>query len=339
MSKSVCQRNCDQCRMQASCQGCSICEMPFCRKDCDRCFSLCPEHAASFAQLRHVGGGSIALKENRCQELPYMIPIIPDRLTEKMTFDCDIIGIHGANFFSSNGENIARLYRRKGIRDALNLAHETENVLEFYVRDRTLEGFWDKRKEIYRQLSDFRWKTIISPNFSVYEDAPRMDHLYNIKRSTIIYNEMLDAGLPAVPDVSWFNVIDLDQWIKEINEKNVKHIAFSFQVVGTGGRAANTYVHYAAGFRYLLEQIPDDVSLILAGIVSPKRLAFILDGAEARKVSILNQSAYIHSRRGRLSETNLLAPPQMSKNQIFLRNIAFYEKEYRRIINAKEQRE
>ena len=128
MSKSVCQRNCDQCRMQAYCQGCSICEMPFCRKDCDRCFSLCPDHAASFAQLRHVGGGSIALKENRSQELPYMIPVIPDRLTEKMTFDCDVIGIHGANFFSSNGENIARLYRRN-LRQKHSVQSRQENFL------------------------------------------------------------------------------------------------------------------------------------------------------------------------------------------------------------------
>ena len=332
MSKSVCQRKCSECRMQAYCQGCSICEKAFCKKDCERCFSLCPDRFASFAHLRSVGGGSISLCSNEEKALPHMIPIVPDRLTEKMKFD--VVGIHGANFFTSNGENVARIYRKKGIQDALNLENEPENVLEFYVKDRTLEGFWDNRKEIYKQLAEFRWKAIISPNFSVYEDAPRMDHLYNIKRSTIIYNEMLDAGLPAIPDISWFNVIDLEQWAKEISAKRVKHIAFSFQVVGTGGRAANTYIHYAAGFRYLLEHIPSDVNIILAGIVSPNRLENVLDGTSCN-FSVLNQSAYIHSRRGRLSESNL-SPPEMTKNQIFLRNIAFYEKQYRRIKDAEE---
>ena len=334
MSKSVCQRKCSECSMLAFCQGCSICEKPFCKKDCDRCFSLCPDRFASFAHLRNVGGGNISLQTNTPKELPHMIPVIPDRLTEKIKFN--VIGIHGANFFTSNGENVARVYRKKGIKDALNIENETDNVLEFYVKDRTLEGFWDNRREVYRQLKEFSWKAIISPNFSVYEDAPRMDHLYNIKRSTIIYNEMLDAGLPAIPDVSWFNVIDLEQWAKEINEKSVKQIAFSFQVVGTGGRAANTYIHYAAGFRYLLEHIPQDIRIILAGVVSPNRLKNIFDGVNCR-FSVLNQSAYIHSRRGRLSESNL-SPPEMNKNQIFLRNIEFYEKEYRRICNAKEQR-
>lgn len=331
MKETLCKRLCSECRLYAYCQGCSLCEKAFCANDCERCFTLCPDRLSSFAHLRSVGGGLISLKENEAMNLPYMIPILPDRMSEKMHFD--VIGIHGANFFSSNGENIARKYRQCGIKETLNLSSEGDNVLEFYVRDRTLEGFWDNRKEIYKQLAEFRWKAIISPNFSVYEDAPRIDHLYNIKRSTIVYNEMLDAGLPAVPDVSWFNVIDLDQWKKELREKSIKQIAFSFQVVGTGGRAANTYVHYASGLRYLLEGIEEDVQLILAGVVSPKRLDIILDGV-ANRVSILNQSAYTHSRRGRLSQTGLSAPQEMSKNQIFKRNIEFYEKEYRRLNNA-----
>lgn len=333
--KSICGRICENCRLYLSCQGCSLCEMPFCRKDCGRCFSLCPNKSAAFAHLKSVGGGELRLSKNNRILLPELVPVLPDRMSDDFTFNFDVIAIHGANFFTSNGENVARVYRQKGLQEALNLRNPVEGVLEFYVKDRTLEGFWDNRKEIYRQLKEYPWRAIISPNFSVYEDAPRIDHLYNIKRSSIVYNEMLEAGLPAVPDISWFNVVDLQQWINEINRLTIPTIAFSFQVVGTGRRAANTYIHYATGFQHLMKNISKDVSVIIAGIASPKRLEMI---APVQHFSVLNQAAYVHSRRGQLSETGKRAGEELSKNDIYLKNLKFYDREYRRIQNAKEEK-
>ena len=168
---------------------------------------------------------------------------------------------------------------------------------------------------------------VISPNFSVYEDAPRMDHLYNIKRSSIVYNEMLAAGLPAVPDVSWYNKIDLDQWIREINNKSINCIAFSFQTVGTETKASNTYLNYIMGFKYLVERISPDVEIILAGVASPKRVN-ILRGICQNRVTVLNQTAYVHSRRGILSETGKGVEFSIGKNELLLRNVDFYDEAY-----------
>ncbi|WP_302386987.1 DUF4417 domain-containing protein [Emergencia timonensis] len=243
--KNLCERNCDICNLRMYCHGCSLCEMPFCKFDCEHCFSLCPRKGASWRHLSEVGGGQINLTGNP-----------------------------------------------------------------------------------YRQLPEFPWQAIIAPNYSVYEDAPRIDHLYNIKRSSIVYNELLAAGLPAVPDVSWYNKIDLDQWIQEINRKDVKCIAFSFQTVGTGLRASNLYVHYLTAFKYLTERIPAETEIIVAGMVSAKRVQLLLESCQ-NPLSILNQSAYVHSRRGILSETGK-APGELGKNEILLRNLAYYAKAYRR---------
>jgi hypothetical protein len=202
-----------------------------------------------------------------------------------------------------------------------------KGVLQFYVKDRTLEGIWDKRTNIISQLQEFTWEAVISPNFSVYEDAPRMDHLYNMKRSSVVYNEMIDAGLPAVPDISWYNRIDLDQWIREINDQDIKCIAFSFQTVGTGLRASNTYLNYMMGFKYLMDRIPPEVEIILAGVASPSRVER-LRGICQNRISVLNQTAYVHSRRGILSETGKSAADLMGKNDLMIRNIDFYDKAY-----------
>lgn len=336
---SLCGRDCNTCNLKLRCQGCSLCEAALCVGDCERCFSLCSKRGASFGYLRRIGGEKIQLSRNESRRLPANIPVLPDRLTERIHVG-DIIGIHGGNMFSSNGENVARVYREKGLQGTLNLEHDVKGVLQFYVKDRTLEGIWDKRKNIISQLKEFPWTAVISPNFSVYEDTPRLDHLYNIKKSSVVYNEMLDAGLPAVPDVSWYNRADLAQWIKEINRNDIKCISFSFQTVGTDIRASNTFLNYLMGFKYLTGQISSNVEVILAGVASPARVQAIRNVCPNR-ISILNQSAYVHSRRGILSETGKSAPDNISKNEILKKNIEFYDRSYEEIMKegAKCQRE
>lgn len=325
---SLCQRNCNQCSLYLNCQGCTFCEKVFCSKDCFRCFSLCPDRPASFGYLKKIGGGRVELKKNRKTELPVFIPVVPDHLPKQMVVR-NIIGVHGGKMLTSNGEHVARVYQQKGLRQALNIDQDIKGVLQFYVKDRAIEGLWDNRKDLYKELLQFPWESVIAPNFSVYEDAPRMDHLYNMKRSSIIYNEMLDAGLPAIPDLSWYNRIDLDQWCREINKNKVKTIAFSFQTVSTQSKASNTWRHYLMGYHYLMQQIPEDVSVVIAGIVSPDRLQILRTAGNGKnRISVLNQTAYLQSRRGILSEKPTGNAGELNKNQIFERNMQFFETQY-----------
>lgn len=332
---SICHRSCDRCNMQLHCQGCSYCEMPFCKEDCNQCFSLCPKRGGSFTYLKSIGGGEVKLLANKKYDLPDHIPIFPDRLTEEMDIENEVIGVHSGNMFSNNGEKINLSYRERGLKGVLNLQHDIEGVLEFYVKDRTLEGFWDKRSEVYEDLKQFKWRAIIAPNFSVYEDAPRVDHLYNMKRSSVVYNEMIEIGLPAIPDISWYNQIDLDQWIREINGNELKTIAFSFQVVDVRLKASNLWKHYLMGFKYLCQRIGQDVQIVVAGVVSPNRLDAIKRAAGSRKLLILNQTAYLQSRRGISSSTGYKAKAALSKNEIFLENLAYYNQKYAEM-NIKE---
>lgn len=331
---SICNRSCEKCNLQLHCQGCSFCEMPFCKRDCYQCTSLCPKRGGSFGYLRQLGGGEVKLHENNFYELPEFIPILKDRLSENINVGT-VIGINSSSFFTQNGEEINKRFLLKGIAEALNIDNRAKGVLEFYVKDRTLEGFWDRRHEIYRNLKQLNWSVIIAPNFSVYEDAPRVDHLYNMKRSSIVYNEMMEAGLPAVPDLTWYNQIDLDQWIREINKNSVKTISYSFQVTDVRLKHSSWWRHYLMGFRYMCQRIPEDVQIIIAGIVSPNRLAAIKKAAKNRKLVILNQTAYLQSRKGILSETGYKADEVLSKNQIFIKNMDFYKRQYNQL-NRKE---
>jgi hypothetical protein len=272
------------------------------------------------------GGADVPLPGGAPRALPPHIPVIPDPLPVRMHVR-SLIGVHGEKAFTSNGENLSRVIRERGLQRALNLEKPVRGVLHFYVKDRVLEGFFDNRKEIYKQLKNEAWAAVISPNFSVYEDTPRLDHLYNIKRSRLVYSELLEAGLPAVADISWFDRSDLDAWARDIRRGGVRAIAFSFQTVGAATKGANDFADYLQGFRYLVSRIPDFVEIIIAGVVSPKRVSFLFEGCE-NKLSVLHQAAYVHSRRGVFSASRKKAPPGVSKEALLSANTDYYDMAY-----------
>lgn len=300
---AICERDCQRCELEERCGGCSYCEAAVCLRKCAECYALCFRRLNNDTYINEcLGRPGIHLKKNHEIMVPYHIPVLPDKLI-KQPVKFSLVGVHGQNALARNGGKINRAYLEKGFAGVLNISKDTEGIMEFYVRDRTLEGFWDNRKSIIRDLHRLHLAAVIAPNFSVYEDAPRLDHIYNIKRSTVIYNEMLDAGVNAIPDVSWFNINDLEEWIKEINQQGIRLIAFSFQVVDVQLKTSNEWRNSLSGFRYLCQNIPKNVKIIIAGLVSPLRVFEIIKATSGQSIHVLNQSAYVQSRNGIMSAT------------------------------------
>ena len=325
----LCRKNCSKCVEQAVCGGCSLCEASICSKGCNKCMVLCPKKPESIPYINSIGGTKIVLKDNKKIELTsYHIPVLPDKMITKPKYSLmPIIALHAGNMFSKNGEKINKSYLDKGFCEALNIHEKTEAIVEFYIKDRTLEGFWDKRKHIYEDLKKMNVKAVITPNFSVYEDVPRIDHLYNIKRSSVVYNEMITEGLNAIPDIVWYTKEDLDRWIEAINKSNIKLIAFSFQVVGIGLKASNIWKSYITGFRYLCNKISRDIQILTIGVNSTQRIKAIFKAANCHKIYILNQAAYVQSRRGVLSEGRV-RDITTNRNTLFEKNVLYFNKTY-----------
>jgi len=326
--KSLCGKDCSKCVIKSYCGGCSMCEASICKKDCNKCFSLCPHRKGLFSHLNSLGGLDLNPESNLSTDfkLPIHVPIIPDRLKVKFDKkDIPMVGVHAGKMFSKNGERINKSYLTNGFRRALNLDNNVKGILQFYVKDRTLEGFGDNRFTIYELLKEMGFHAIISPNFSVYDDAPRLDHLYNMKRSEIVYNEMIYSGLKAIPDISWYNRMDLYRWCEAINKNNIKTISFSFQVVGISLKASTVWKSFILGFRYLCQNIDSDVNIIVAGIVSKKRVTELFKASEGQCIHILNQSAFVQSKRATISETRE-QNTKLPYDEILKRNIKYFNK-------------
>lgn len=327
--------NCRKCLFRQRCGGCSHCEAQLCEQNCKACDTLCPQRPGAPSLLMALGGSDFELSMGSNLELPSHIPIIPDRLPEVMPLR--YAGVHGGNFLARNGAKINKTYLNNGVAGALNLSSDTKFMLEFYIKDRPLEGFWDNRKAMYQQLRDLKFHAVLAPNFSLYDDAPRLEHLYNTRRAVTVYNEMLDAGLPAIPDVSWHNVEDINIWIREINRSVVPAIGFSFQTVDVRLKASNVWKTILPGFQRLCRSIPEETQIILSGVASPDRIHTIHQEV-AQPLRILNQSAFIQSRRGMRSEGRQ-QEIQLPRKELLWENIRYFDKTYALLNDLKQRGE
>ncbi|KJS69854.1 MAG: hypothetical protein JL50_00735 [Peptococcaceae bacterium BICA1-7] len=234
--------------------------------------------------------------------LPIYLPAAGDRF--KKTPDAGALPwvvVNGARFFSSTGSGLrpSALAVVGDIKRWLNTLPETRVGIHFYVQDRFLEGLWKNRACSYKYLKQF--DIVFSPNFSVYEDSPRYEHLINIRRCIRLYEEMLEFGIKAIPDVAWYQRKDLDWWADYITKNSIQVVAASTQTVGTGLHTLGSWKGYLAGIRYLAERIPGDVRIIIVGVSSPKKARVVLReiGSGGRDISFMNSQAFMKARKGK----------------------------------------
>lgn len=334
--RGACGISCRPCEGRQACGGCTHCMVPLsCTGACPRCPYICPRRPGAW--LCHLdAGGSLEMPDSAPGQpalpgLPVYIPSVPCRLNVKTTAESlPMVAVHGGRALRADGSGLAPRILKDGVHAAWNLPIETPAVLHFYVPDAPIEQLWDHRHAVYPQIIEAGFNAVITPNFSVYEDSPRLEHLYGIRRSVAMYREMLASGIPAVPDISWYTRGDLDRWADFIQRCGVKTAAFSFQVVGRELRGSNAWRGYLLGLRYLARLVPGDLHFILVGLSSPARVRAAVMTLGGRTFSVLNSDAFVGAR---LSGQCLSGEPStgLAQDEIFLKNFSHLEQIYRNI--------
>lgn len=316
-----------------------MCEAAICDKKCKICGTVCMKRGASVVYANEVIKKDVQLVACVEEKLPYFIPILPDRLKKKLSYEIvSFIALHGGIALKSSGEGVKNIYKKNGFKKALNVDERCKALLEFYVKDRTLEGFWNIRHDVgfFEDLKKLD-VIVIAPNFSLYEDAPRIEHLYNIKRSLIMYNKLVEHGIKAIPDIAWYNRNDIDFWIEQINKSKCSIIAYSFQVVDVRLKASNLWRNYLAALRYMAAKVKENVKCILVvGVNSETRMQEIRKAVPySIKISVLNQSAYTQSQRGMYSK-NRASDKKTDRSELFEKNIKYFNEIYKKLNEGEE---
>lgn len=231
-------------------------------------------------------------------DLPAHIPAISRPLRDpEAAARLEWVALHPERVVGTAG--LRRECARQGVRGYFGLHPETKVALHFYAPDAVLERFWRVRRALYPALRA-EFDLVFAPNFSVYEDSPRLEHLVNIKRAAIVAAELAAEGIPAVPDVGWFCREDLDRWAEWLSAAGYPAAAFSFQAVGLKNRAGGAWKGYLAGLEYLAARLPGGVAFALVGLSSRARIAEAARILGGRRACVVNTDAFMKSRKARV---------------------------------------
>jgi hypothetical protein len=102
------------------------------------------------------------------------------------------------------------------VREMVGLSDSQEIILLLFDDDPILERLFDPR--LLLELSKAGYNLIVSPSFSAWEPRPRMEIMYNAKRSLVIYQTLQELGVPALPRVVWSTNQDAERWAEWLNK-------------------------------------------------------------------------------------------------------------------------
>ncbi len=185
-------------------------------------------------------------------------------------------------------------------------------------------------------MSGLAFELILSPSFSVWYDHSRFEQLVQQRRAFIVYHELLEAGLPAIPDIGW-SLFEPDgrrwaEWINSQTHLGAVSLFCDGRKVHASRRALRETVEDIALFH---RAVRPDVAFVLGGVHAPDRLASYRRVAPGRRLVICNGMAYALAQRRRLlgSHDGSIA---RSARECFLHNCADNDRIYAEILGGTE---
>lgn len=325
---NACGLDCSQCPAHRRCGGkTNFCLLGHCASCADRPLLQMQVRRMIIDQL---GGLDLTwpqgLVHARLPDLPDHLPVLVQAYAD--TVGLPWIAIHGGRLLGLTGGGLTPKHRRP-LRDVYHLGTNTRIAIEFFVEDRVLEGLWSRRHDVIRELAGLEPDLVLTPNFSVWFDHPRFEALVQIRKANLFYADLVRAGLPAAPDISFY-LFEPDGrlWADWINGQPTLQAVSLF----CGGKK----VH--ASRRHLRETLEDialfhtavrpGVTFVIGGVHAPDRIAAYRDAAYGRRLVFCNGMAYALAQRRKVLGLHTRAGVARSARECFLLNCAENDSRY-----------
>jgi hypothetical protein len=261
--------------IQPICSGCNTdCAYCGCARSgggtrCGQCPIRCGSRVDIAAWLTDVGG-TLAfddLDDLRRVELPAGLPaLVPQvrgpagKLDRELSWPAYAIGLR--RIFSPKTATLYPSFLERSAREALGLRHGQLAVLVGYGDDPLIEAFWTRRRFVVPAIARQDWDLVLAPNFSMYGNQPRAEHLLNFRRNLLIASELAAAGIPAVANVYWFRPEDLERYAVAWEASPPPAIAVNLQTCRTD---ADWHDLALPGLAFLAAALPPSVRVIVTG--------------------------------------------------------------------------
>lgn len=221
--------------------------------------------AAWVADAGDLGFEDLRFRVHPLPELPRFIPQVDGH--RLAAFDAGLswpayaIGLR--RVFSLSTGRLRRAWQGRTARDVLGAPSGTRLVLAAYGTDPLIERFWTNQhaEGLYGEVAALGFDLVLAPNYSVYGNQPRFEHLLNIKRNALVAARLAEAGVPSVPNLYWWRRIDLERQLAWVLREEVPGVAVNLQTF----RSRADWEMALSGLAYLASALPSGTRVFATG--------------------------------------------------------------------------
>ncbi|GAA3243675.1 hypothetical protein [Actinocorallia longicatena] len=194
--------------------------------------------------------------------------------------------------FSPSSRTLLPRFADQDVHQVLGLADGRRAVLVGYAEDPLVEAFWSyrRRDRLVERIVEQGWDLILAPNFSIYGNWPRVEHLINMRRSVIIAAE----GAVVAPNLYWYRLEDLRRWADWVGEADLPAVAINLQTVREN---TNWHSWSLPGLSWLAENLPERLPVFVTGLSRTERISAVNDLFGSR-LHVVSQNPYQYALHG-----------------------------------------
>jgi hypothetical protein len=207
-----------------------------------------PERIKSFYDyLRNVNAISAQPSQHNRLSLPGFIPVLETGMPSELKLTRNrLYGVYLRSLIDRHGNFKYRT--ADSLRKGLHLPQDGRLALFMTATDTLIERAWaySEDRNLWERLAAFNFEFVTSATFSVYEDEPRSDQIYNQDRNFRTYDVFCNLGVPCIPFLFFNPSSDLDyrniiSWL--VKRRDVQKVAV----------LAQSYKHERAFERMLIQ--------------------------------------------------------------------------------------
>lgn len=221
--------------------------------------------------LSSIPAGPPRTSPPRADLLPPFIPMIVRGLSHMPGLPTDILyGVSWSVFLHPDGRRMYASHR--ALCRGLRLPRGARISLVGVGSDAQLEKFWNlsERRRAWEGLAALEPEFATSTTFSVWDEFPRFDQIYNQRRNLWSFDRLLACGVPAVPFL--FSATERDD--RERAEWLRRHP--SVEVVGALAqfwRSTSAFERFVDQLEELRATVGRKFHFLLVGIATPQKIS------------------------------------------------------------------
>lgn len=272
--------------------------LQFCCHTPSNCDRVCRNHPDYVDRVREVETFSLdTIARSPLLEapaLPHLVPVIYHRTNRFRPATMDTVALSLYALFDHRSGR--PLYSNKtALAERFGLLPNATILLTGTGQDPPLERWWEfgqkQRQRIIQSMITAGVGLVTTPNYSLFTDRPRWDNLHAIKRTAIVHEEFLRAGLPAALHVSGRTDTDFQRWADYISARpEITHLAYEF-TTGTAWKGRRE--QHAVWLAELATVVEHPLHLVVRGGLSQHP---VLSGAFSG-LTVLDTSIFIKTMK------------------------------------------